>query len=200
MEMSRTGNVPMTSDRSRAPMRGRGPRRLLTRLRADNSGAAMIEFALVSLPFFALLIASLQTSLVFFAQQNLETAAEKAGRSILTGSAQKDRLTQENFRLLVCSKLPSFMDCAKLLVDVRTISSFNAVATTALPNTITTDVNGKPNNTLPFEMGTAGEVVIFRVLYLWPVKTGPLGFSLGNSSLGQRTLIATRVFKQEPWL
>jgi Flp pilus assembly protein TadG len=200
MEMSRTGNVPMTSDRSRAPMRGRGPRRLLTRLRADNSGAAMIEFALVSLPFFALLIASLQTSLVFIAQQNLETAAEKAGRSILTGSAQKDRLTQENFRLLVCSKLPSFMDCKKLLVDVRTVSSFSAVTNTSLPTIIKTDANGNPNNNFPFNMGSSGEIVIFRVLYLWPVQPGPLGFSLANSSIGQRTLVATRVFKQEPWI
>ncbi|HET8612137.1 MAG TPA: TadE/TadG family type IV pilus assembly protein, partial [Sphingomonas sp.] len=50
--------------------------RRLARLRGDSRGASIVEFAIVAAPFLALLIAIVETSLVFFAQQGLETTAE----------------------------------------------------------------------------------------------------------------------------
>ena len=53
-------------------------------------GATAVEFALVAAPFFALLIAILQTALIFLAQQVLQTATTEAARLVMTGQAQPD--------------------------------------------------------------------------------------------------------------
>src|SRR3546814_15486596 len=79
------------------------------------------------MPFIVLLIAILQTSLVFFAQQLLETTAEDTSRVILTNQAQKAGTSQADFKSAACSTLPSFMNCNDLMIDVRTVNSFSAV-------------------------------------------------------------------------
>ncbi|MET0309063.1 MAG: TadE/TadG family type IV pilus assembly protein [Sphingomonas sp.] len=170
-------------------------------LREDRRGAVAIEFAFVATPLAALMVASVQTSLVFFAQQTLESAAEKSVRQLMTGQAQSANMTQTQFKALVCSKLANFMggsDCAtKLLVDVRTAASF-ADASTAAP-TITFDNTGKVNNSWSYTPGQAGSINIVRIMYLWDVPSGPLGFDLSTMSSSRRMLYAVSVFKTEPY-
>lgn len=163
----------------------------------DNRGATIIEFALVAAPFVALILAILQIAVVFFAQEGLETAAEAASRSIMTGQAQSAGLTQAQFQAQTCKSLPAFFSCPKLMVDVQKASSFSGV-TTGAP-TITYDKNGNVTNSFSYVVGGSGDIVIVRLMYLWPVITGPLGFNIGTTSNGQRLLIATEVSKTEPY-
>lgn len=163
----------------------------------DERGAALVDFAFVVGPFMALLIAIIQTTLTFFAQQNLETTAEKSVRQLLTGAAQNGNMTQAQFKTLVCSKLPSFMKCANVIIDVQTASSFSA-ATTASP-TLTYDASGNVNNTWAYQPGVPGQITVARIMYMWDVRKGPLGFDLSTMSNGKRLLVATSVFKTEPY-
>ncbi|MEJ8631254.1 pilus assembly protein [Sphingomonas sp. I4] len=55
---------------------------------SDRRGATIVEFALVATPFIALILAILQTSLAYFAQEALESAVEISARSVVTGQAQ----------------------------------------------------------------------------------------------------------------
>src|ERR1700687_1379750 len=75
-----------------------GPGRLLRR----EDGAAAVEFALVAAPFLALLFAIMETALVFFAGQYLETVVTDTSRLIMTGQAQTQGLTQSQFLTQVC--------------------------------------------------------------------------------------------------
>jgi len=52
--------------------------RAVRRLVRRQDGAAMVEFGLVATPFLALLFAILETALIFFAGQALETAVAEA--------------------------------------------------------------------------------------------------------------------------
>ena len=47
----------------------------MRRFRRNRRGSAAVEFALIATPFFALLFAIIETSIVFFAGQVLETGA-----------------------------------------------------------------------------------------------------------------------------
>jgi len=167
-----------------------------SRLSRDERGAALIEFGFVVIPLAGLLVATLQICLVFFAQQNLETAAEKATRQIMTGQAQQAGMTASGFRSLVCSKLPSFMTCSNVMVDVQTVSSFSSVQN--LP-TITYDANGNVTNSWSFNPGGAGSINVVRVMYIWNVVASPLGFDLSTMSGSRRLLVATAVIKTEPY-
>ncbi len=166
-------------------------------LLADRRGGAAIEFAFIAAPLAGLMIAILQTSLVFFAQQTLETTAEKSIRQLVTGSAQQANMTSNSFKTLVCSKLPVFMKCANVMVDVRTATNFSS-ATVASP-TLTYDSNGNVNNSWTFAPGGAGTINVVRIMYIWDVQKGPFGFDLATMSNNRRLLYATSVFKVEPY-
>ncbi|HEY1312044.1 MAG TPA: TadE/TadG family type IV pilus assembly protein, partial [Pseudolabrys sp.] len=60
------------------------PVRLVRRFARRQDGSAAIEFAFIAAPFIALTFAILETALVFFAGQTLETAVSEAGRLIMT--------------------------------------------------------------------------------------------------------------------
>jgi Flp pilus assembly protein TadG len=166
-------------------------------LAADTRGVAALEFGLIAIPLGALMVAILQTSLTFFAQQTLETTAEKSVRKLITGEAQKSNMNAATFKTLVCSKLPSFMKCANLYVDVTSASTFASVATAA--PTITFGSDGKVSNTFAFTPGGTGSINIVRIMYAWDVQAGPLGFDLSTMSNKKRLLYATAVFKTEPY-
>ncbi|RIA36682.1 Flp pilus assembly protein TadG [Hephaestia caeni] len=172
-------------------------RRRARALARDTRGATIIEFAIVALPFIALLIAILQTSLVFFAQQTLETTSEETARQLVTGAAQKAGMSKSDFKEAACENLPSFMSCDNLMIDVQTVDSF-ADADTKAP-ALQYDSDGKVENNWKFEPGGAGSIVVMRTMYLFPVIGGPFGFDLSNSG-DRRLLIATSVFKSEPYL
>ena len=168
-----------------------------SRLLRDQRGAALLEFALVGSCFLALLFCSLQIALIFFAQQCLETAAEATARQIMTGQVQKTNMTAAQFKTAACNNLPSFFKCANLMIDIRTATAFSA-ASTAMP-TLTYDGSGNPTNTWSYDAGGAGSIVVMRVMYVWPVLPGPLKFNLANQGSNKRMLMATAVFKSEPY-
>ena len=109
-----------------------GVDRLLRKCRefcSAEDGVTAVEFGIVAAPFFGLLAAIFESALVFFATQGLSAAVEQAARSILTGQAQSNAAitSAAQFRdSLICSPssplhrvLPSFVDCSKVIVDVR---------------------------------------------------------------------------------
>lgn len=180
------------SAKADAPSRG---------LASDERGATLLEFAFVAAPFIALLLAVLQTALLFFAQQTLETVAEKAARTISTGQAQTSNsghgLSKDAFKQQICNTLPSYMDCGSLLVDVQTAANF-ADINTATP-TITYDTNGAITSTTAYNYGSAGSIVILRLLYYWPVVSGPLNFGYSTEPNGKHLLVAIDIAKSEPY-
>ena len=67
--------------------------RLFARLRAlrrDRSGATIIEFAAVAAPFIALMLATIQTSLVFFAQHAAGAVDQPPGDEEQEGGRSRD--------------------------------------------------------------------------------------------------------------
>src|SRR5580704_1953905 len=86
------------------------PTRVACRFARQQDGAAAVEFALIAVPFIALTFAILETALVFFAGQTLETAASEAGRLVMTGQAAS--FSQSDFKTQVCAILNGgLFDC-----------------------------------------------------------------------------------------
>lgn len=163
----------------------------------DSRGATAIEFAILSIPTIAVLCASLQTALIMFFGQALQTQTNNAARQILVGSVQSQNLSQSAFQTLVCNSPPKAFACANLYVDVQSAASFSALSTT--PITLTYDSKGNVTNTWNYSTGGKGSAVILRVLYQWPVFGGPLGIGLANQSNGTHLLVGTSVFQTEPY-
>ena len=168
----------------------------------DRRGATAVEFALVGPPFLAITVALIQAFLLFFAQSQLETAVRLSARQILTGQVQSQdaSLTQAQavaaFHTTVCNNAAILFSCGGLMVDVQVAPQWSS-ANAAMP-TLTYDVNGNVNNAWQFVPGNAGDIVVVRVMYLWPVFFGPIAFNLANQPNGTRLIMASAAFQNEP--
>lgn len=164
--------------------------------RCDKAASA-VEFAIIAAPFVALLIAILQTALVFFASRVLDETAEQASRYIFTGQAQSAGMTQSQFANYLCQKSSSLFTCGNFMINVQNSSSFGS-ADTSTP-TLTFDSSGAVTNQWAWSPGSPGDIVVVQVMYQWPVMLGPLGFNLANLPNGNRLLVSTVAFKSEPY-
>jgi Flp pilus assembly protein TadG len=162
----------------------------------DSRGATAVEFALVAAPFLALIIALIQTFIVFFAQELLESVVRQSARLVMTGQVQSAQMTQSAFKQKVCDQIVILFNCSGIMVDMQVATSWTS-ANTAMPS-LTFDATGAVTNTWQFNPGDSGDIVVLRVMYVWPVMLGPLGFSLSNLSNGNRLIMASAAFQNEP--
>lgn len=194
---SRIGVIVMTGIKStlakrvKRLFRGRVAHRFVRR----EDGAAAVEFGLVAAPFLALVFAIMETSVVFFASQTLETAVADSARLIMTGQAQTTGFDQAKFKDEVCKKIYGLFNCsAGVMVDVRTYSSFSSVN---LSKPI--DANGNLVNNFTYQPGGPGDIVVVRLLYQYPVYVSLLGLNLADMAGGKRLIVATAAFRNEPY-
>lgn len=181
----------------------RARRRFLRRLKDDRSGATAIEFAIVSVPFLALMFAIIEVSMVFFGTFALESAVDQASRMIRTGQAQQQGFDKDRFKDEICGKVFGLFDCqAGLKFDVRPVDSFGGVGSLHAP---LADGGGLDDNGFDFNPGNGGDVIVVRVFYVWdlfaaiPDEIGGIRIGLSNMPGGGRLVTATGAFRNEPF-
>ena len=168
---------------------------------ADQKAAVAIEFAILALPFFTLIFAIIETSLVFLAGQILDSAVDDATRLIRTGQATESNYTIGNFRTAVCNGLYGLFTCNNLKVKVSVVSNF-ASATTTTP--VATGTNCTSSScpwtlTEAYSSGVGCNVMLVQVYYKWPMVVNLPGLNLYNLSDGTRLLGSVRVVRNEPF-
>jgi Flp pilus assembly protein TadG len=169
--------------------------RPLRRFARHKRATAAIEFPLVVLPFVAFLYAIMETAMVFFATQVLETGVQNASRLVLTGQAQGSGYNQTTFKTAVCGKVTGWLDCSgKMYVDVRTFNDFSSVSLTSPVNP-----DGTINNNFVYQPGGPGDIVVVRLIYPFPIAMRLWNPQLANMSGNSRLVIATAAFKNEPY-
>lgn len=171
------------------------PAKVARRFIREQNGTAAVEFALIAVPFLALLFAILETALVFFAGQTLEAAVSDASRLIMTGQAQTAGYSQADFKTQVCNRIAGLFDCSGgVYVDVKQYSSFTSV------NTASPVTNGTFDTTkMAYVPGGPGCIEVVTLYYQWPVYVSLLGNNLSNLNGSKRLLVATAVFRNEPY-
>lgn len=146
---------------------------LFGRLLARRDGATAIEVALLSLPFFMIVFASLETFIAFSAEQLLANANETIARKIRTGEIRSN-IEEEEFRKAFCDEIAILMPCSpeeikkanKLFLDVRSFAKFSDI-----PKTI--PLVGTDLDTASFKIAPGGKrtINIVRAYYRWDIVT-----------------------------
>ena len=193
---------PAPSHTQPAPQRRRG---LIRRFRRDQDGATAVEFALVITPFLALLLAIIETALMFWTNQILEDAVTQASRQLLTGQSLAAypatagaAANTTKFRDAVCANAPALVDCGKVQIDVRSYASFSgAQAGTSGAN----PVSGGALNTAGFRYNQTGpgQIVVVRAVLEYDLLLTQWSTALANIGGGRRALVASTTFKSEPF-
>ena len=181
----------------------------------DKSGTTAVEFAMIAVPFFGLLMAIFQSGLYFLTSEALDAAVQNAARRLYTGQAQGNNISSaatfvSNY---VCptsggTGLSSLIDCSKLIVDVRTAPTSGSFA-----NIDTKADFYQAGSTPMFCPGGPNDIVIVRVIYPLSVIVPVLvsaGSGVGLVTAGtvnnvannpgtKQLLLGTAVFQNEPY-
>ena len=173
-------------------------RRRLRAFLVSTDGATAVEFAMIALPFFALLFGVLELGMLFMASSTIDAATIQVTRQIRTGQFQSSAShTASDFKTAVCNGMSwiSSSDCqANLSVDARTFASFSAIdLTTPIKN------NQIDQTQLTFTPGNACDIVLVRVFYPWTLITPVLEPGLPNLGPNQRLLTTAVAFRNENW-
>ena len=163
----------------------------MRRLARKEDGAAAIEFGMVAAPFLLLVFAIMETAIVFFAGQTLETAVSDSSRLIMTGQAQAQGFNQSAFKDAVCARIYGLFDCQNgVHIDVKSYPAFSNIDP-KLP----LDANGNFQDNMSYQPGGSGDIVVVRLFYQWPIYVSVLSNMSGNN----RLLAATAAFRNEPF-
>lgn len=171
-------------------------RNIFRRFGRNRGGSAIVEFALVAPVFIGLLFAILETAIMFFANQILETVAQESARQIMTGQAETTGYSAATFLTsVVCAQIPAVLSCSNIAVDVESDpSQFSNLSVT---NPVT---GGNFNSSkLNFSMGGSCSVVTVTVYYQWQMFVTGLGYNISNLNGNKRLLSATAAFRNEPY-
>lgn len=180
----------------RAVFKGKGPFKRFARAR---KGTAAVEFSIVVIPFFLLTFGLAEVSMLGFAQTSLDFAVSETARQIRTGQAQLNGVTEGQIRARLCTEMSKFIivTCdGNLFLDVDTYPSFAAVgADTANP------IDGGNFNTagMGYQPGAASDIVVVRAYYRWEIMTPVFEPVFQNVSGGERILMSTMMFRNEPF-
>ncbi|MEY9167777.1 Flp pilus assembly protein TadG [Sinorhizobium fredii] len=195
----------------------RASRHLFRRLLGDRRGGTAIEFAILALPFFIVVFASIETFVAFTGEQLLANATDTLARRIRTGEitfnqGKSTDMTQAEFRQAFCDEIAILLTCSatevdepeKLYLDIREVadpSQFPA----AVPRVGSGDSTDLDTGGFQFAPGAGKEFTMVRAYYRWQVITDlvrpyvtnlrPAGSSMPQDYL----MVATATFRNEDY-
>lgn len=167
------------------------------RFARNQSGHAAVEFGLVALPFFLLLLGLGELGLIGFAQTSLDHAVAETARQIRTGQAQMSNQSATQMRDQVCDEMDNFgnLDCdSNLFLDVDTFASFVTISNSSPLSGGNLDSSG-----FGYNPGVSSSIVVVRAYYKWHVLTPIFQDVFANMNGGDRLLVSTMMFRNEPY-
>lgn len=146
-------------------------------------------------PFFFFLMALIEVAAVFFAATVIENAVLESARLIRTGQLQNGGGDAASFRTEICNRIEVIADCDRVVFEVAVFEDFDGITPTA---PLDSDGNFGAGN-MGFDPGDAGDIVLVRVYYAWPLFLPNFSGRLSNMANNQRLITAATVFRNEPF-
>lgn len=165
-------------------------------LRHDCNGAVAVEFGLVSIPFFMLVVGLIEIALLYASSTVLEGGTVMAARLIRTGQVQQSANPEATFADALCTHVRGLIDCNRLQYEVihPAGNSFDAADDVAPQYDADGDLitNG-------FNAGGVSDVVLIRTAYRYRFITPFIAPLLANNSDNGVTLLSTVTVRNEPY-
>lgn len=178
-------------------------RRKLAHYKKNRDGATAIEFAILALPFSALMFSIIELAVVFFIGSAVAHSMQDTARQIRTGEFQQTCGNADSFKAKVCEGMSGLGNCqANLRIDVVT-SPTGRFQPNLLPPTPTTEDPSNPGEPtiLPntYVDTPAQAVVVVRAQYYHPLSLPGEITRLANQPGNHRVITATTAFRNEPF-
>lgn len=184
---------------------------LLDRFRRDTCGSPSVNFALAAVPLSLGIIATIEVGMILFATTLMESGLRDAARFGITGRTPDTLSRQERIVQIVQDRTLGLVDLETANFDVVVYPTFSDIGRgepfidgdgSGAYETGETFVDENGNGIWDADIadagaGDAGDVVVYRISYDWPLFTPLAGTVLGTDGLVN--LSATVAVRNEPW-
>ena len=174
------------------------------RVAADRSGATVVEFAILGMPFFMALFAVFEVGFSYYLSAALDNAARIGERAVLTGAVSTTAMTASAFQTqVICPALPAVFTCSNVIVNLTIVPQNQS------PTGYYTYLNGTSSgldqpgltDTPTFCPGAGNQYVVLQVQYPASFLTAFFSSRATVVYNGKKvnSLMATATFKNEPY-
>ncbi len=170
--------------------------------KTNKDGATAIEFAILALPFLALLLSIIEVAIVFFISSTLTHAMNESARDIRTGEFQSTCQGADSFKAMVCDNMSTLGSCSNLRIDVVSSPTGRFVPDLLEPTPTDPDpLDPNEPTILPDEYveTAARAVVVVRAQYYHSLAFPGQWSRLANQPGNQRVITAATAFRNEPF-
>ena len=179
--------------------------------RSGQRGATAVEFAMIAPFYFMLIIGTMESAMVMFAQHVLECAASNASRTGKTGYIGAAQTQAETVKGTV-DKLASFlMESSKITIVAKAYKSLSAIGSGEAfvdanangkwdvgENYTDSNSNGQYDSDIGASgYGGSGDVVVYTITYPWPIMTPVMAQILGKDGIWKQQ--SRVVVKNKPY-
>lgn len=174
----------------------------------QEDGATAIEFAMLIIPFSALLFSVLELGIIFFLSSAMSHALSEASRDVRVGSFQANCGTAATFKQTVCDGMSGGSKCmSRLRIDVKTTSSgkFEPNMLPDFPKTLNPGDPGYDPSAPPviepdqLDPTVGLSPVIARAQYYYKLNLPSALTRLNNTTGNVRILESVTAFQNEPF-
>jgi len=174
----------------------------MKRYRDARDGATAVEFAILLIPFSAMLFAIIELGIIFFIQATMGNAMQQAARDIRTGQFQDSGGFASAFESLICDNMAGLGDCSSIRVDVVTSPTgrFEPDMLNPTPTSDPADPDAPPPMLASTYVDTGPRaVVVVRVQYYHDLAFPGEYTKLANASGNTRIIETVTAFRNEPF-
>jgi Flp pilus assembly pilin Flp len=157
--------------------------RCVKRFGRRDDGAAAVEFALVALPFFALVVAVIELGIFYLASRFLEDGVFNASRKVLTQRLAGGSICSQ-FKTEIENEVKVWLSPARLSISVTPLTTFGGSG-----SAVDLGASG-------CSFGSSGQTMIVTASYQYPFVG--FRFKIGDGKIGaDTTLSASTAFRVE---
>ena len=169
----------------------------------NKNGSAAVEFAIIAPIFLGIMFSMFEVGWFFYTNSVIDASLDRAGRMLRTGQVQQSIATPaDQFTFLydeICDVVSAFGDCStRLTLEVQTFNTFADLAAATTPM-VCADSPPAEVAAIPFSPGTELSIVRARMCLIYDTINPMIGVNLAEGPQGQRHLISTVIFKNEPY-
>lgn len=171
--------------------------RFLRNFRKDETGSAVIPFAMWTPVFLALILSSVELGTVTIRHTMLERGLDQAVRNVRLNTT--GNLDHASLKQMICDNAAVLPNCLDTLhLEMVQLDMFNWVEPPA--GTDCADVSQEVTPVRNFAVGADQEMMMLRACYKYRPITpaGTISSSLAKDDNGFTALVATSAFVHEP--
>lgn len=160
----------------------------------NTDGTVAIEFALVSIPFFMMMVAIIELSIVFASASLLEGATGSAARLVRTGEIyQSGNDPKDAFKTALCNFATNLINCNDIEVEAIPMQSFGDYK--SMQPQYDEDGAFEPQG---FDAGGSNDRILIRAAYNYNFMTPFVGYVLSGGD-NKLAFMSTVVLQTEPY-